>query len=433
MATTHLRSARDRPPSALDDPAHPDFPDPLIDLDDLLSGGPPPDGIPSIDYPLFQPVSEVNWLDDDEPVLSLTIDGQTKAYPIRIMTWHEIVNDRLAAVPVALTYCPLCNSGVAFERTVLGETTTVKVSGKLYADNLVMYDRLTESLWPQLTGRASVGALTGTQLESIPVGAVGWGQFRQEHPDARVLTRSTGHDRDYLTNPYVGYDDPDSEPLFALPTGPDTRLPVKARVVGVGEGESAVAVPRDLLAEQGVQHVEVGPDRVVLWHVPGQVSALDTQLIPDGAEIGSVAAFLADVDGQTLDFARAEDGTFRDRQTGSVWNLFGRAVNGPLSGQRLTAVAHLDTFWFAWAAFEPGTRLVAASRGPTPPPRVSPQRVSQLHERRCLDVRGREVRRVVTARSVDPGRGQTGTTRTVDVPGMHRDEHRILRLDATHF
>ena len=215
-----------------------------------------------------------------------------------------------------------------------------------------MYDRITESLWPQLTGRASVGALTGTPAESIPVGAVGWAQFREEHPDARVLSRSTGHDRDYLTNPYVGYDDPDSEPLFALPTDPDTRLPVKARVVGVS---------RDLLADRGVQHVEVGRKRVVLWHSPGQVSALDTREIPDGAEIGSVAAFAAEVGGRALDFTRADDGTFRDRQTGSVWNLFGRAESGPLAGEELTAVEHLDTFWFPWAAFQPDTRLVSES------------------------------------------------------------------------
>ena len=149
-------------------------------------------------------------------------------------------------------------------------------------------------------------------LESIPVGAVGWGQFRDEHPDARVLSRSTGHDRDYLTNPYVGYDDPDSEPLFALPGDPDPRLPVKARVVGVGAGKDAVAVSRDLLADRGVQHVDVGRDRVVLWHAPGQVSALDTREIPDGAEIGSVAAFAAEVGGTALDFTRADDGTFRD-------------------------------------------------------------------------------------------------------------------------
>jgi hypothetical protein len=272
--------------------------------------------------------------------------------------WHEIVNDTLAGIPVAVTYCPLCNSGVPFERTISGQATTFGVSGKLYADNLVMYDRLTESLWPQLTGQASVGALTGTRLESIPMGTVGWEQFRAEHPEAKVLSRLTGFDRYYIDNPYVGYDDPDSEPLFALPTDPDARLPVKARVVGVGEGEDAVAVSRDLLAERGVKHVTVGPQRVVLWHAPGQVSALDTQLIPDGAEIGSVAAFVASAGGQALDFARNGAGRFRDRQTGSVWNVFGRAVSGPLSGRRLTPVEHLDTFWFAWAAFQPGTALV---------------------------------------------------------------------------
>ena len=354
-------AARKAVTSALDEPAHPDFPDPLINLDDLLPGGPPPDGIPSIDDPRFQPVDEVDWLDDDEPVLSLTIGGQTKAYPIRIMMWHEIVNDQLAGIPVAVTYCPLCNSGVAFERTLSGQRTTFGVSGKLYADNLVMYDRLTESLWPQLTGQASVGTLTGARLKAIPMGAVGWRQFRDEHPDARVLSRSTGHDREYLANPYVGYDDPNSEPLFALPTDPDSRLPVKARVVGVGRGDDAVAIHRDRLADRGVQHVEVGPGRVVLWHAPGQVSALDTQLIPDGAEIGSVAAFVAGVEGRALDFTRAADGTFRDQQTGTVWNLFGRAISGPLAGQRLTPVEHLDTFWFVWAAFQPETRLVAAS------------------------------------------------------------------------
>ncbi len=349
------------PMSALEDPDQPGFPDPLINLDELIAGGPPPDGIPPIDRPYFDPVADVDWLEPDEPVLSLTIDGQTKAYPVRILMWHEIVNDRLAGVPVAVTYCPLCNSGVAFERTVAGRTTTFGTSGKLYADNLVMYDRLTESLWPQLTGRASVGTLTGTELESIPMGTVGWEQFRTENPDATVLSRDTGFGRHYGDNPYIGYDDPDSEPLFALPGKPDTRLPVKARVVGLGEGTRAVAVSRDFLAETGVRHVTVGRHRVVLWHVPGQRSALDTQLIPDGAEIGSVAAFAPRAGGRDLDFVRAEDGAIRDRQTGSTWNLFGRAVSGPLLGQKLEAVEHLDTFWFAWIAFQPDTDLIADS------------------------------------------------------------------------
>ncbi|HXH80592.1 DUF3179 domain-containing protein [Nocardioides sp.] len=343
--------------SALDDPADPSFPDPLIDLDDLVSGGPPPDGIRSLDRPLVEQVADVDWLEGDEPVLSLTVAGRTRAYPIRILMWHEIANDRLAGVPVAVTYCPLCNSGVAFERTVAGQTTTFGTSGLLYADNLVMYDRLTESLWPQLTGRASVGTRTGDELVSIPMGTVGWAQFRKEHPDGTVLSRTTGMGRHYGDNPYVGYDDPDSEPMFALPSDPDARLRVKARVVGVGKGAWAVAIPREVLAARRVQHVRVGPRRVVLWHFPGQRSALDTAEIPEGEEIGSVGAFVAHAAGRSLEFV-VEEGTIRDLQTGSSWNVFGRAAAGPLTGRRLEAVAHLDTFWFAWAAFQPKTSLV---------------------------------------------------------------------------
>jgi hypothetical protein len=133
----------------------------------------------------------VDWLEDDEPVLSLTVDHETRAYPLQVMTWHEIVNDTVADVPVAVTYCPLCNSGVAFERRAAGRLLDFGTSGLLYADNLVMYDRQTESLWPQLTGRAAVGVLTGTQLKAIPMGIVGWADFRAAHPDAQVLTRVT--------------------------------------------------------------------------------------------------------------------------------------------------------------------------------------------------------------------------------------------------
>ncbi len=146
------------------------------------AGGPPPDGIPPIDQPRFESVDEVTWLGDTDPVLSLTVDGETRGYPVAIMTWHEIVNDEIAGTPVAVTYCPLCNSGVAFHRVVDGQRLDFGTSGMLYADNLVMYDRQTQSLWPQLTGLASVGAMTGTQLEAIPMGAVGWTQFTRGTP-----------------------------------------------------------------------------------------------------------------------------------------------------------------------------------------------------------------------------------------------------------
>jgi len=343
-------------PSALDNPADPAFQEPLIDLDHLVSGGPPPDGIPPIDDPRFEPASEVDWLSNVEPVLSLTIGEETRAYPLQVMTWHEIVNDVVDGTPVMVTYCPLCNSGVAFEREVDGRLLNFGTSGLLYADNLVMYDRQTESLWPQLTGHASVGALTGTQLEAIPMGVVGWAQFRTAHPDAPVLTRDTGFDRDYGSNPYVGYDEPDGGLLVEPPGGTDPRLPVKQRVIGIRMGDDALAVTRERAAEAGVVELRVGGRDLVILHSPGQASALDNEEIPEGQEIGSVAVFEPRAVGRQLSFERRGE-MFVDQQTGSRWNILGEATAGPLAGARLPAQRHLDTFWFAWVAFQPDTRL----------------------------------------------------------------------------
>ena len=350
-------SPREDVASALDNPRHAGFPGPLIELDHLVSGGPPPDGIPPIDNPKFADAAAVDWLDEQEPVLSLTVAGETRAYPLQVMTWHEIVNDTVGGVPVAVTYCPLCNSGVAFHRQVGERMLDFGTSGMLYADNLVMYDRQTESLWPQLTGQASVGALTGTQLKAIPMGVVGWAQFLSAHPDALVLTRDTGHTRDYGRNPYAGYDDPDGA-LLVEPPGPrDPRLPVKERVIGIGAGEEAVAIRRDHIAQDGVVNVTVGGSDLVVWHRPGQHSALDADQISQGKEIGTVAVLDPTVGRRTLTFTADGEG-FRDDQTGSSWNVLGQAIAGPLEGRRLQHHTHLDTFWFAWVAFQPDTDLL---------------------------------------------------------------------------
>jgi len=348
---------REDVPSALDDRRHPDFPDPLIDPDEIVSGGPPPDGIPPIDEPNFQPASDVDWLDDDEPVLSLTVGAETRAYPLQVMTWHEIVNDTVGDVPVAVTYCPLCNSGVAFERRAAGRLLDFGTSGQLYADNLVMYDRQTESLWPQLTGQASVGFLTGTQLKAIPMGTVGWADFRTAHPDAPVLTRDTGHDRPYGQNPYVGYDDPDGELLFDLPGPEDPRLPVKERVVGIQGAGDSLAVRRSWIAEERVVTIMVGETDLVIWHRAGQVSVLDDEEIAGSREVGTIGVFEPRAGTRLLTFAPVAEG-FRDDETGSTWNVLGRAVSGPLKGEQLRPQPHLDTFWFAWVAFQPDTRLL---------------------------------------------------------------------------
>jgi len=357
----HAAAAREDVPSALDDRDNPAFPAPLIDPDELISGGPPPDGIPAIDAPAFERADDVDWLEDNEPVLSLTVGGETRAYPLRVMTWHEIVNDVVGGVPVAVTYCPLCNSGVAFQRTVTGHgVLSFGTSGLLYADNLVMYDRQTESLWPQLTGEASVGDLTGTELVAIPMGTVAWRDFVTAEPTARVLSQDTGFDRPYGTNPYSGYDDPDGDLLFGLPDDLDTRLPVKERVVGLVGGSVSVAVVRSSLVGADPLEVTLGRSRVVVWHRPGQASALDADTVAGGADIGTVGVFDPVLDGERLHFESRGTG-FVDRETGSTWNVLGRATAGPLQGAELEPYQHLDTFWFAWASFHPDTELLEST------------------------------------------------------------------------
>ncbi|GAA1579917.1 DUF3179 domain-containing protein [Kribbella sancticallisti] len=347
---------REDGPSALDDMRDQRLPKPLLDPARILSGGPPPDGIPAIDEPRFTRARAVDWLADAEPVLSLTVGSETRGYPLQIMTWREIVNDTVGGRPVAVTYCPLCNSGVAFERRAAGRVLSFGTSGRLYADNLVMYDRQTESLWPQLTGQAALGILTGTTLQAIPMGAVAWRDFRTAHPDAWVLGRETGHERPYGRNPYAGYDDPTGQPLFELPST-DARLPVKERVIGVAGTREAIAVVRSRIAEKAVVELTIDGQQRILWHRPGQASALDDERIAKGRDIGTVGVFSPMAGTRRLHFVA--DGTgFRDRETGSQWDVLGRATGGPLKGRRLEPVRHLDTFWFAWVTFNPDTRVI---------------------------------------------------------------------------
>ena len=348
--------ASEEVPSALDDMRDRRLPRPLLDPDEILSGGPPPDGIPAVDEPRFSRAATVDWLADAEPLLSLTVGGETRGYPLQVMTWHEIVNDTIAGVPVAVTYCPLCNSGVAFERRAAGRVLSFGTSGRLYADNLVMYDRQTESLWPQLTGQAAVGVLTGTTLRAQPIGTVAWRDFRAAHPDAWVLSRDTGFVRPYGSNPYAGYDDPSGDVLFELPAK-DARLPVKERVVGIAAAGDSVAVLRSAVAKAGVLELSVGAQDLVVWHRSGQVSALDDDRIAGGRDIGTIGVFVPAVDDRRLHFVVDGNG-FRDRETGSRWSVLGDATAGALAGQRLAPYQHLDTFWFAWVAFRPGTRIV---------------------------------------------------------------------------
>jgi hypothetical protein len=329
-----------------------------IAYDEILSGGPPRDGIPSIDAPLFiSPQEAGDWLADNEPVIAITHAGDARAYPLQILTWHEIVNDVVGETPVAVTFCPLCNSAVVFDRRLNGEVYEFGTSGLLRNSDLIMYDRTTETLWQQFTGEGLVGDLAGYQLTFLPSAIVSFADFRAAHPDGLVLSRDTGFSRRYGENPYVGYDAIGQNPF--LYDGPvDGRLPAMARVVTVnlpGEGLD-LAYPLTILAEVGVINDRQGGQDLVVFHTPGTSSALDARDIAAGADVGATGVFDPNLNGQKLTFAREGD-RIVDAQTGSAWNIFGQAVSGPLAGEALTRIVHADHFWFSWAAFRPDTLI----------------------------------------------------------------------------
>jgi hypothetical protein len=335
-----------------------DFSRHSVPLEEFIPGGPPRDGIPPIDEPRFVGAREASeYLDDREPVLVVELEGRARAYPVQILVWHEIVNDVLAGRPIAVTYCPLCNSSVVFDRRVDGRALRFGTTGNLRKSDLVMWDDETESWWQQLTGEAVVGALTGARLEALPSQTLSWADFRRSHPDGEVLSRDTGVRRDYGRTPYSAYDDPDSKP-FLLDEKADRRLSPKERVVAIRAGARPVVVPFSRLERQPVTEVEVSGRPVVVVYTPGVASALDNAAISRSKDVGTAGAFDRRLDGRLLSLRPLGDGIFRDRETGSLWDITGRAVRGPLAGRRLTPVIHDEQFWFALAAFLPDARIV---------------------------------------------------------------------------
>jgi hypothetical protein len=335
-----------------------------IDYNELLSGGPPRDGIPSIDDPSFVGSREASeWLADNEPVIALEIDGEARAYPLQILTWHEIVNDVVGEVPVAVTFCPLCNSAITFDRRLDGEIYEFGTSGLLRNSDLVMYDRTTESLWQQFTGEGIIGDLAGAKLIFLPSSIVSFADFQEAHPEGVVLSRDTGFNRRYGQNPYVGYDTIGSSP-FLFRDETDGRLQAMERVVTVSlENEGVdVAYPVGVLSEAGVINDNQGGLDLVVFHTRGTASALGAQIIATAQDVGSTGVFDPNLDGQTLTFQRDGNNDIVDEQTGSTWNVLGQAVDGSLAGQQLTPVVHGDHFWFSWAAFKPDTVIYSTSQ-----------------------------------------------------------------------
>lgn len=336
-----------------------DFTKASVPLEEFHSGGPPRDGIPPIDSPTFVGIGD-EPIADQEPVISLEVEGQARAYPLQILTWHEIVNDTIGGTPVAVTFCPLCHTAVVFDRRVGGRELTFGTTGNLRFSDLVMWDRQTESWWQQFSGEAVVGELTGTELEEVPSQLISMADFAERFPDGEVLSRDTGHERPYGQNPYTGYDDVDTPPFALQDVRPDGRLSPKARVVSIQQGDSLVAVPFDLVEQEVVLNETVVNRPVVLWWRSGTTSALGEEEIADSRDVGSVLVYERRAGGRVLTFS-ADGEEMVDAETGSRWDVNGTAISGPLRGEELRAVAHDTPFWFAVGAFRPDARIVTAA------------------------------------------------------------------------
>ena len=337
-----------------------DFSKRSIPLSEIFSGGPGKDGIPAIDVPVFEDIAGGDeWLDDKEQVHVVDVQGEVRAYPLAILIWHEIVNDSFNDVPVAVTYCPLCNSAITFDRRLGDRTLDFGVSGVLRHSDMIMFDRQTESWWQQLVGEAIIGELLGERLTVLPSFLVSWEDFKEAFPDGRVLSRDTGHQRQYGRNPYELYD---RQTPFLFFGEADKRLRPLDRVVVVEEGEDAVAFPLSVLEHEPVVHYTLGEQDLVVFFQFGANSALDDATVAGGRDVGAAAVYRPEADGQQLTFTAAGE-TFVDDQTGSQWNLLGQAVDGPLAGAKLTPVVHGTHFWFAWAVFKPFTSVYGGLYG----------------------------------------------------------------------
>jgi len=309
-----------------------------------VSGGPGKDGIPSIDEPRFIAASEASFLTDEEVVFGLLAGGEARAYPQLVLVWHEIVNDVVGGEPVSVTYCPLTGSVVALRGNADGQPLTFGTTGNLVNSNLLMYDRVTDSEWPQLLARAISGPEKGARLSEAPLVWSRWREWRSAHPHTHVLSTDTGFSRSYGSDPYGSYSPPGGYyggggPIFPVLEESD-RFGPKEVFVGVKAGEALVAIRKGRIEETKALPLEAGRTPLLaVWD----------------DRVGAARVFVRRARGRTLRFG---EGSRRDA-TGSLWDATGRAVAGPLAGARLRPADFLDVMWFAWYAFFPDTGVVA--------------------------------------------------------------------------
>jgi hypothetical protein len=327
----------------------------IVPLDQIVNGGPPPDGIPSIDNPKFVNIQQAaNFLSDSDLVLGVNINGDVRAYPLSILVWHEIVNDKVGGVPVAVTYCPLCFTNQVFNRTLNNNNNGQGIvvlqfgtSGKLYNSNLVMYDRTSKSLWSQALGEGIVGKYAGQKLQRIPFDISYWKDWKQLYPNSKILSKDTGFSRPYGADPYGDYYT--SNQLYFPVSNHDNRLGLKEKIVGLEIGVGGKAQYKAYKLQQieslKVINDEINGKSVTLFSLyPAMVRTYDRMV----------------VGGKALEFEYNNNNKVIDKQTRSEWNFDGEAVNGTLKGTHLNRLPFDEGFWFEWVAFHPQTALYSS-------------------------------------------------------------------------
>jgi len=320
-----------------------------------------PDGIPPIDEPVFwdQDRARQNFF-EHEPVIAVQVNNRAKAYPLSILTFHEIVNDKIGGTPISVTYCPLCNAAMVFDRrlTFEGEELLLDfgVSGMLRNSDLVMWDRQTESWWQQFTGTALVGKLAGAYLEQVPSMIISLEEFFESYPDGKMLSTETGHSRKYGTNPYTGYDNPENTQPRLFKGEVDTRLPAMERVIDVHVKGKYKIYPLSIISREEVINDTFQGQSLVLFYTSKTVSILDEKEISGSRKIGSVTVFVPEIGDRQLTFTKTDDG-FMDEQTGSTWSITGKCISGEMKGEALWPLNHGNHFAFAWFAFHPDTEI----------------------------------------------------------------------------
>ena len=321
----------------------------IVPLDQIVSGGPPRDGIPSIDKPKFVSSEEAssNFLQGSDLVIGLEINGDVRAYPLKILVWHEIINDAVGGTPVAVTYCPLCLTSQVFNRTVDDQVVEFGTSGKLYNSNLVMYDRTTESLWSQAMAKGIVGKHGGKDLERIPFDIAAWSEWKKLHPESKVLSTDTGFGRPYGVDPYGNYY---TEPNILFPVShKDDRFGPKEIVVGIEDNNGMKKAYRiSDIENKKVVNDAIGNKQIVLVSLePFMVRAFDRSIQLEGTDEVITVQFEYEGSSNLL----------VDKETGTKWNFDGNAVEGRMKGKSLTRLPLDEGFWFSWVAFHPKTQV----------------------------------------------------------------------------